>query len=319
MTEMSDLLAVNNKLFSTLFSVKGPGSNEKYKAALVALGLSHYLQSFVSVEDNYTKLLAIQEANWRTRRKTIKGKPGDSVTLNVPGRGDCWLIAILAPLLGFVVDGSDSCGILSRVRSRLCKAVETDVKKYENIFLGEKDRDRWCKQVVTSREWDGDDAFEVFSRLTEICIHTISLDHTREASIERVRHYLPRKHGAVSTSADWETSVVVQFGGGHYKVVIPTKLPFQLTVTDKVVKYGHVIDELDITSECDEQSQSEVTAVKRKMPRFPRRPSQKARMGKTSQLKRQQDNSSDDPDSDNSEIKDPVLVPSLAVSSRSPR
>ena len=46
----------NHKLFTSVFSVKGDGSNAKCKEAIETLGLSDFV-NFKSVEENYRKLL----------------------------------------------------------------------------------------------------------------------------------------------------------------------------------------------------------------------------------------------------------------------
>ena len=107
---MSELLIRNNKLFSSLFSVKGRNSDEKYRRAINMLGLSKYT-NFVSCDENYKKLFSIQKSNRRKcRGDYLHNETENPVLLDVPGSGDCWLSAILAPLLGFVVDRRDSLG-----------------------------------------------------------------------------------------------------------------------------------------------------------------------------------------------------------------
>ena len=83
---------------------KGKATNDKYRYALSMLGLSG--KHFKSVEDNHQKL---RNSDFAVRqRKTLlsqllTGPYKGCVLVDVPGQGDCWLLTLLAPLLGYIV------------------------------------------------------------------------------------------------------------------------------------------------------------------------------------------------------------------------
>ena len=85
----------NNLNFSSLFSVESESVNQKFKKALETFGL-HKLIHFESVKFNCDHLI-------HTELDFEPGPEGSRI-LDVPGNGDCSINALLAPLLGFVID-----------------------------------------------------------------------------------------------------------------------------------------------------------------------------------------------------------------------
>ena len=137
-------------------------------------------------------------------------------------------------------------------------------EKYKHIFASKEGLENWCKTVAKMREWDGDDAFSVLVEFTRICIHVISTDFT---SCQAIRTYTPRG----TEGQDWETSVAVVYGSGHYRALIPIKLPTYLNLTDKLSSGPSVKIEL----ECEDTDGKWKTVEKPKREKFPRNSSQK--------------------------------------------
>ena len=86
----------NNRTFSSLFPVRGEKTNEVYEPAIAHFGLD---TEFVSISSNLIQL----RKDCGGKLKRLKG-PEDSCILDVPGKGDCWAIALLAKIIGFVID-----------------------------------------------------------------------------------------------------------------------------------------------------------------------------------------------------------------------
>ena len=202
-----------NKEFSTLFSVKGDQTNQKYKQAFKILGLE-ILGEFSTIEQNLAKLLE------ESAISRYKG-PENSIIIDVPGQGDCWLSSFLAPLLGYVVAETDVSGIIKRVRNNLSEIVLSDSVKYEDVFEdGLQGLLEWAEKVKQPKVWGGDTEYEVLTRATGLAIHVLNCE---SPTMERVRHFLPRCPSGIPEAELWGTSVVVQFGYGHYMAVIPSK------------------------------------------------------------------------------------------------
>ena len=109
---MSDLRTIHrtyNKVFSSLFSVDSPKSDETYREALAILGLDNII-NFSSVSDSCRKVLR------KVRASNLEKLPDGNYLVDVPGLGDCWVVALLAPLIGFVIDKNDELRIVKHFR-----------------------------------------------------------------------------------------------------------------------------------------------------------------------------------------------------------
>ena len=124
---MRRIHSIYDKKFSSLICVVGPESNVKYLNALSLLGLDN-LVKFNSVEHNCDRILI------KTGLSSLQRGPEDSFIVDVPALGDCWLIALLAPLLGFIISEKDEFDIISFTRKRLSELVLEDSSKYQDIF-----------------------------------------------------------------------------------------------------------------------------------------------------------------------------------------
>ena len=100
--------------------------------------------------------------------------PEESCIVDFPAKGDCWLLALLAPLLGYVVTPKDELGVVKHVRERMRDIVGERPGDFEDIF---EDRlegvMKWMKSVVPLGTWGGDDEFEIFTRITGMVVHVI--------------------------------------------------------------------------------------------------------------------------------------------------
>ena len=244
------------KTFSSVFPVNNESSRRLFQNTIKVLGLENFVK-FESIEENCKTLIQNNTPDRETG-------PEGSKVINVPGKGDCWLIAYLAPLLGFIVRGERHEKILQTVRTNLSIEVLKNPEKYKHIFASKQGLEEWCCTVSKMREWDGDDAFSVLVELTRICIHVISTDFT---SCQAVRSYTPRG----TEGRDWETSIAVVYGSGHYRALIPVKLPMHLNLTDKLT-IGPLV-KVDLESE--ETDGKWKTVEKPKRQKFPRNSSQK--------------------------------------------
>ena len=160
---MSDLRTIHrtyNKVFSSLFSVDSPKSDETYREALAILGLDNII-NFSSVSDSCRKLLR------KVRASNLEKLPDGNYLVDVPGLGDCWVVALLAPLIGFVIDENDELGIVKHFRERLSNEVSADPTKFEDLFENRRrDLDEWVEEIKRPRKWGGSTEFEIFARLT---------------------------------------------------------------------------------------------------------------------------------------------------------
>ena len=100
MEDIRNIHQVANKNFSSLFGTQSVKTYDVMQSALGKLGLSDI--QFEGLEENYERL-----RNFGKVSPQIRGPEG-SLTVDVPGKGDCWLTSLLAPLLGKVIDVADS-------------------------------------------------------------------------------------------------------------------------------------------------------------------------------------------------------------------
>jgi hypothetical protein len=262
------LLSVNNLEFSSLFGVKSAKANDLFKNALNIFKLEEEM-SFASVEDNYEKLRT--EEIWI--KKELKG-PEDSIIVNVPGKGDCWLIALLAPLLGYVEERQD---VIRRVRKTLSSLVMAEPNRFRRIFQTMKDLKIWCEKVKRPKEWEGTDAFEVFTEATGIAVHVINMDRPE---IERLQHHLPkwsRGRSLDDMKEDWEASIVLTYGESHYMAVAPKNISDSVAVSRGISTKHEALVTINIDDEWK-------PAKDRKKTKFPKKITQKGMKQKRKQL-----------------------------------
>ena len=69
--------------------------------------------------------------------------------MDVPPQGDCWLLTILAPLLGYIViEEADQRNIIPTVRRRMSKIVLTVPNQFLHLFGGNKQElEDWTKKI----------------------------------------------------------------------------------------------------------------------------------------------------------------------------
>ena len=232
---------VNDKRFSSIFTKKGKSTNDKYRHALHTLGLSGKVQ-FTSVEDNLEKLRKSDTALRQHRAplsKLLSGPYQGSVLVDVPPQGDCWLLTILAPLLGYtVIEEADQRNIIPTVRRRMSEIVLTVPNQFLHLFGGnQQELEDWTKKIKKwspkfSREkWGGTTEFEIFAQITGICVHVINKEN--QSFEPTVQHLVPRTFPRKSwMDEDWTVSVVVVYGYEHYQVLVPETLPNEVTITE---------------------------------------------------------------------------------------
>ena len=259
------------KDFSSLFSVEGSRGNELYKEALMKFGL-RILVDFASVEENCKKVLRSEGVG-----SLVRG-PEHSYVIDVPGKGDCWLIAMLTPLLGFVIDERDEFKIVSHVRERLSDYVLEEPDKFVDIFDKKMDGLMvWARNVKNVGVWGGVTEMEVFARITGICVHIVNIEHK---SIQPLTHILPPPDPSVPVEDSWGVSVVVEYGYSHYKCIIPTKFPSKIVIETRSLNSNAVIQETINVDAEDSPQESDIpttSKVRGKLARFPKRKSQKER------------------------------------------
>jgi hypothetical protein len=193
----------------------------------------------------------------------LKG-PEDSRIIYVPGFGDCWISALLAPLLGFVPDEDDTEGIVLRARNRLCEIVKKAPNKFKPIFGSQRALEDWCQKITKRRTWSGSDSFQVFVEATGICVHVINEERS---DIEAVQHHVPHSE----TEVDWETSLVLLYGYSHFRAVVPLTLPTSLTLCEKPEVGPMVTIDLDM----EEPTMKNKKTLKLHRTKFPKKPSQR--------------------------------------------
>ena len=142
-----DIHTTRDKHFSSLFSLKGPKSDYLYRKALAKLGLENIVD-FVSVEENCARVLKSTDVE-----NLLPGGPEGSYIVDVPGKGDCWLIALLSPMLGFVINEGDY-RIINSVRQKMSDLVLEEPEKFAHIFKdGMAGLRLWSKEVKTQGKW----------------------------------------------------------------------------------------------------------------------------------------------------------------------
>ena len=206
-----------SKTFSSLFSVDGGRSAKLYENALAHFGLSGIV-NFESVIKNCERLRI------RFGRHICDQGLEESCIFDVPAQGDCWIIALFAPLLGFIVTDNDDLGIVKQVREVLSESVLEDVEKFKGIFEnGREGAIDWAAKVKRNHSWGGDTEFEIFARITGIAIHVINRQFPE---VQGTTHFLPRCPDGVPEEIYWGASIVLEYGFGHYRAVIPRRCVF---------------------------------------------------------------------------------------------
>merc|ERR1712112_188990 len=255
---------VNNKRFSTIFTKKGKATNDRYLTALDTLGLRGKVNkvNYTSVEDNIAKLRNCDNAlRRRTAQmsKLLSGPYQGSVLVDVPPKGDCWLIAILAQPLGFIVESDqDTSKIIPLVRKRMSEIVLAEPQKYLHIFGDNKqDLEAWANKIKrwspksSLEKWGGATEFKIFAQITGICVHVINKE-TYDVE-PPVQHFLPRSFPRVNwQQEDWTVSVVVVFGDEHYQVLVPPTLQNDVQITEGTTDYKGLEALIEITSDGEE-------------------------------------------------------------------
>ena len=179
---------VNDKKFSSIFTKKGKGTNAKYRSALTQLGLS--TKYFKSVEDNHQKL---RKSDFAVRQhktplsQLLTGPYRGCVLVDVPAEGDCWLLTLLAPLLGYVVtEDTEQRNIIPTVRRRMSEIVLAVPEQFIHLFGGNlQDLEDWAGKIQkwspeSSRDkWGGTQEFVIFAQITGICVHVINRENQR--------------------------------------------------------------------------------------------------------------------------------------------
>ena len=151
---------VNDKKFSSIFTKKGKGTNAKYCSALTQLGLS--TKYFKSVEDNHQKL---RKSDFAVRQhktplsQLLTGPYRGCVLVDVPPEGDCWLLALLAPLLGYIVkEDTQQRNIIPTVRRRMAEIVTAASQQFVHLFGGnQKELETWAQKI---QRWSPGDSQE---------------------------------------------------------------------------------------------------------------------------------------------------------------
>ena len=181
-----------DKSFDTVFTKKGSSTDEKYRKALKTLGISN-IMNYTSCEDNIANLQKKGRLS-----QLLRGPYSGSVIVDVPPKGDCWLISILAQLVGFIVeDEKDEKNIIPTVRARMSQIVAEEPEKFVNIFGGGlSELEEWTRNIrkwspePSMEKWGGPTEFEIFTWITGICVHLIIKE---EQQIEPPnQHFLPK-------------------------------------------------------------------------------------------------------------------------------
>ena len=74
--------------------------------------------------------------------------PDNSVIIEVPAMGDCWLIAILAHIIGHVADAKDSNHVIRTVRGELSAIVNKDPDRFIDLFPeGRQELEEWTTKI----------------------------------------------------------------------------------------------------------------------------------------------------------------------------
>ena len=159
--------------------------------------------------------------------------------MDVPPEGDCWLLALLAPLLGYVVkEDRDQQNIIPTVRRRMAEIVTAASKQFVHLFGGnQKELETWAQKIQrwspgdSQEKWGGTQEFLLFAQITGICVHVINRENQRWEPA--VQHLVPRSFQKTPwRDEDWTVSVVVVYGDQHYQVLVPETLPLDVTITE---------------------------------------------------------------------------------------
>ena len=152
----------------------------------------------------------------------VGDKENKCSALDVWGKGDCALLAQLAALLGYIPDKDDKGKEVLTLRHKMAELVQKDPNKFFDIFGSMEALKQWSRDVKRQRHWEGSDMFHVFSRITNICVHTVNTsDYVGKGLIEKVTHYLPHKN-----INDWNNSLAIRFvDNNHFQTLIPVHLP----------------------------------------------------------------------------------------------
>ena len=211
---------------------------------------------------------------------SLKRGRDNSFIVNVPGYGDCWLIVLLAPLVGFVIDGWDELGILKHVRETLSDYVLEDPEKFVGIFdKGRVGLMKWAEEVKCMGKYGGDTEFSVFTKITGISVHVLNCE---QKSFQPLTHFLPRRDDStILEETFFGVSVVLEYGYSHYKAVIPKSLPKEISIdkvdSPPVVETIVVGSDAVMWSSDDDPIIKHIPPAKRKFVNFPKRESQKTR------------------------------------------
>ena len=200
-----------DKCFSSLFSIPNRRNNAKFRAAVRILGLGEFVE-FESLEDSCSRILRGAAKKFYKQDRTV--------ILDVAGRGYCWLIALLVPILGFIPEAEDD-NILTVVREKMSAAVLQKPDDFKDIFgKGVEGLHTWAENVKKPRTWGGDTEFEVFVRMTGISVHVMNCEFP---DVQAVTHFMVRCPKDKDMADLWTSSNVLEFGYSHYKAVVPTR------------------------------------------------------------------------------------------------
>ena len=191
---------VMDKSFDTIFTKKGSSTDEKYRKALKTLGISDIV-NYTSCEDNIAKLQKTGTTLLRqkgTLSQLLRGPYSGSVVVDVPPMGDCWLIAILAQILGFIVeDEKDQKKIIPTVRRRMSEIVTKEPQRFLHLFGdNQTELEDWTRKIrkwsleSSQEKWGGSTEFEIFAQITGICVHVINKEN--QDFEPTVQHFVPR-------------------------------------------------------------------------------------------------------------------------------
>ena len=120
----------------------------------------------------------------------------------------------------------------------MSQIVSNEPEKFVNIFGGGKTEledltnkiRKWSPQS-SMEKWGGATEFEIFTRITGICVHVIIKE--KQQIEPPVQHFLPRSIPKVKwEDEDWTVSVVVAYGYGHYEVLVPESLPSYINIRE---------------------------------------------------------------------------------------
>ena len=123
--------------------------------------------------------------------------PERSHIFEIPDIGDCWLAALLAQILGFVIDTKDKKGIIRTNHQKMSQIVRENCPKFEDCFEKERELEAWCTKVqkYTLKHYrtkcSSTTQIEISKRITCIVVHVLDLI-SRNGNATPVQHFLPR-------------------------------------------------------------------------------------------------------------------------------